>query len=107
MTPKVRDILIDARKQIHAQIADRACVSDTAALHVMDQLLTADAKASLAEQSTEEIVCALSDDTPSPYEEAERKELENKLNSLEAQREQDTRIINGLREELRKRKGDA
>jgi uncharacterized membrane protein len=103
MTPAVRDILIDARKQVHAAIADRACITDTNALFVLDQLIAADARAAVKALDQEETVAALSDDTPNPYEEAERKAIEEKLAKLEKQIEQDTKIINGLRDELKKR----
>lgn len=104
MTPIVRDILIEARKRIHAEIADRACVSDTQAMFILDQLLTADAQRDLASASREEVVCGLSDDTPNPHEEAERRELEKKLADLERQREQDDKLIKGLQEELKRRR---
>lgn len=105
MTPQVRDILINARKQVHGAIADRACITDTNALFVLDHLIVADARAAVKAIEQEETVCGLSEDTPNPYEEAERKALEDKLAKLEKQVEQDTRIINGLRDELNKRKG--
>lgn len=107
MTPQVRDILINARKQVHGAIGDRACVTDTNAMLVLDQLIVADARAAVKAIEQEETVCGLSEDTPNPYEEAERKALEEKLAALEKQREQDTKIINGLRDELNKRKGSA
>lgn len=43
MTPKVRDILLAARRDIHAATASHANVCDTQALFTLDQLITADA----------------------------------------------------------------
>lgn len=102
MTPNVRDILIDARKQVHHEIADRACVSDSNALYILDQLIAADAARDLATPAGE-VVCALSDDTPNPYDDAERRELEAKLAELERQREADDKIIKGLQDKLKGR----
>jgi len=101
MTPNVRDILIEARKRVHAEIADRACVGDTHTLYVLDQLIAADAARSLGEASREEIVAALSDDTPNPHDDHERRELEAKLAELERQREADDKIIKGLQDKLK------
>jgi hypothetical protein len=107
MTPKVIDILNDFRKQLHTAIADRACVSDTHALYVLDQLIVADAGRQVASRSNEETVVGLSDDTPNPYTEAELEALQKKLAEAEAsakrQREQDDKLIKGLQEELKKR----
>lgn len=43
MTPKVRDILLAARRDIHAATASHANICDTLVLFTLDQLITADA----------------------------------------------------------------
>lgn len=114
MTPKVRDILLTARREIHAAMALHANICDTQALFTLDQLITADAARSVnftTEQT--DIVANLDPDDdeatrdteklpPKPERvkpsltQAERDELER----LRKQAAQDTAIIDGLRAKL-------
>lgn len=116
MTPKVRDILLKARREIHTATASHANICDSQALFTLDQLITADAARCANEpvQQTD-MVCHLdaepeadseaSRDTeklPRPERvkpsltQVEREELER----LRREKEQDTAIINGLRAKL-------
>lgn len=113
MTPKVRDILLTARREIHAATALHANICDTQALFTLDQLITADAARSVnftTEQT--DIVANLAPDDeatrdteklpPKPERvkpsltQAERDELER----LRKEKAQDTAIIDGLRAKL-------
>lgn len=107
MTPNVIEILREARKEIHAATAERACVTDTHALLVLDHLITADAGRAVASANQEEVVAGLNEDTSNPYIDAEidalRKSLAKAQAEAERQREQDDKLIRGLQAELRKR----
>lgn len=110
MTPKVRDILIAARREIHAATATHANICDTQALFTLDQLITADADRALnfttAQTDIIADVTGRDDDTDRPTEklpavrpsltEPERAELER----LRKEKVQDTAIIDGLRAKL-------
>jgi hypothetical protein len=112
MTPKVRDILLAARRDIHAATALHANICDTQALFALDQLITADAARAINFTTAQtDIVAGLrpdEDDTdteklpPKPERvkpsltQAEREELER----LRKQVAQDSAIIDGLRAKL-------
>ena len=105
MTPKVRDILIDCRKQIHAAIAEQSVISDTHALHILDQLIVADASRCAATLQGEEVVAHLNPDDED--DDSEIRDLQRRLREAERQRDQDSKIIDGLRDKLNelKKKG--
>jgi hypothetical protein len=116
MTPTVRDILIKARREIHAATATHANLCDSQALFALDQLITADAARNVNGQvSQADIVAALEPDAEDdeatrdteklparparvkpPLTQAEREELER----LRKEKAQDSAIINGLRAKL-------
>ncbi len=115
MTPKVRDILITARREIHAATALHANICDTQALFTLDQLITADAARSINFTTAQtEIVADVSGDdddestrdtekidkpgakTRPSLTQADREELER----LRKEKVQDTAIIDGLRAKL-------
>lgn len=113
MTPKVRDILITARRDIHAATAEHANISDAQTLFTLDHIITADAARSAnAPVVQSDMVCHLApdDDEDTPTEklppkservkpsltQAERDELER----LRKEKLQDTAIIDGLRARL-------
>lgn len=105
MTPKVRDILIDARKQLHAAIAEQSVISDTNALYILDQLIVADASRCTATLQGEEVVAHLNPDDED--DDSEIRDLQRRLREAERQRDQDSKIIDGLRDKLNelKKKG--
>lgn len=114
MTPKVRDILLAARREIHAAMASHANVCDTQVLFTLDQLITADAARAINFTTAQTDIVAsllLEDDEatrdteklpPKPdrvkpsLTQAEREELER----LRKEKVQDTAIIDGLRARL-------
>lgn len=111
MTPKVRDILLSARRDIHAATARHANVCDTQALFTLDQIITADAARAVNYLTPQtDIVADVHPDDDTPTEklppktervkasltESEREELER----LRREKVQDTAIIDGLRAKL-------
>lgn len=73
MTPKVRDILIKARRDIHAATAQQANLCDSQALFALDQLITADAARNVNGQvSQADIVAELEADDPEASRDTEK-----------------------------------
>jgi len=110
MTPKVRDILLAARRDIHAATASHANVCDTQALFTLDQLITADAARNVNFTTAQtDIVADVAPDEEGTRDtekidkpvrpsltQSERAELER----LRKEKVQDTAIIDGLRAKL-------
>lgn len=120
MTPKVRDILVTARREIHAAMALHANICDTQALFTLDQLITADAAKSVnfttaqtdiianldpdddeATRDTEKLPPKAARENPLALSAEERVELE-RLRKADAS---STRIIGGLLDKLKKQEG--
>lgn len=110
MTPTVRDILIDARKRVHAAIADSSNIGDTNALLNIDSMLTADAlRANTPGMHQSNLTCHLAEQDSRPTEKIEREpDLATQLRALKTElerekrlREADGEIIRGLQKKLR------
>lgn len=130
MTPKVRDILVKARREIHAATALHANLVDSQVLFTLDQLITADAVRG-ANQTVDQadMICHL--DTAEPDPEASRDtekiarpepraaatttgsaldlttEERAELQRLRKADESSTRIIQGLLDKVKKLEGRA
>lgn len=125
MTPKVRDILIAARRDVHAAMALHANICDTQALFTLDNLITADACRSVNEPVAQADVVAdlegSDDESTRPTEKLPARperaqgarpdcqrdalalsaEERNELERLRKADASSTRIINGLLDKLK------
>lgn len=106
MRTKVRDLILQCRRAVAAEVAKSAALSDTHALLRLDELLVADATNDI--QSTEVVVDYMDDDDPAGDVDDDEHaggnsrlaDLQRELERERRAREQDSKLIEGLRKRL-------
>lgn len=96
MTPKVADVLLEARRKVYELVANEFCMADVHALHALSALLVMD------DQRGNETVIDLTDDDTESHD-----HLRSELRRVEAERQKDSAIITGLLARIAKLEGKA